>query len=81
MTCTVRDRERVREAAAELRPLDGVVAVDVLPPGTGPRAGWSLSVLMDRPLQPAMQQRLAAHGLAVPDVSSQGAHFEALATA
>jgi len=81
MTCTVRDRERVREAAAELRPLDGVVTVDVLAPGTGPRAGWSLSVVMDQPLQPAMQQRLAAHGLAVPDVSPQGGHFEALATA
>ncbi len=81
MGCTVADRERVREAAAELRPLDGIVAVDVLAPGQGTRAGWSLSVIMDRPLQPDAMQRLAAHGLAVPDVSSQGAHYETLATA
>jgi len=33
MTCTVKQRERVREAAAEIRPCD-VVGVDVCAPST-----------------------------------------------
>jgi hypothetical protein len=81
MTCTVAERQRVREAAAELRAIDGVVAADARPPGEATTAGWSLSLVMDRPLQPAMQERLAAHGLAVPDVSPRGEHYYASATA
>jgi hypothetical protein len=81
MTCTVQDRARVREAAAELRALDAVIAADAHPPGEGTRPGWSLSVVMDHPLPADAMDRLAAHGLAVPDVSPQGTYFEALATA
>ena len=80
MTWTVAERQRVREAAAELRAIDGVVAADAHPPGVDTRAGWSLSLVMDRPLQPAMQERLSAHGLAVPDVSPRGEHYYVSAT-
>jgi len=44
MSCTVADRERVREAAAEIRACDDVLGADALPPGAGPELGWSLEI-------------------------------------
>jgi len=81
MHCTVADRDRVREAAAEIRACDDVLGVDVLPPRVGPERGWSIEVtLTTAPAAPVLE-RLAAHDLATPDVSPRGSGFRLVATA
>jgi hypothetical protein len=49
MTCQPDQRDRVRQAARELRALDCVVAADVLDPSTGPFPSWSIDVVAHSP--------------------------------
>lgn len=81
MTCSPRTRERVREAAAELRACDGVVAVDVLAPSEGLHARWSLELVTTDHLAAPVLERLAANRFALADVSPQGGQFYAVAVA
>ncbi len=79
MNCTVDAREQLREAAVELRPLQGVISVDVLAPGEEYNSVWTLELVMEDRLQPDMMERLAANDLEVVDVTPQGGHFQARA--
>lgn len=80
MSCSPRTRERVREAAAELRACDGVVAVDVLAPSEGLHARWSLELVTTDHLDAPVLERLAANRLELADVSPQGENYHALAS-
>lgn len=77
MTCTVRQRERVREAAAEVRACDGVVAATVLAPTEGTEPTWSISLVTAGRLQPAALERIAANDLCLGPFTPQGDGFEA----
>lgn len=81
MTCTVADRERVREAAAEIRACDGVVDAEVCSPTTGTTQSWSIEITLTAPLSSAVLDRLAAHDLALPQAAPRGTGYWALATA
>ncbi len=80
MSCTVADRERVREAAAEIRTCDDVLGIDVLPPEAGPELGWSLEITTTTPLGSAVLDRLAAHDLLLAEAGPRGSGYWALAT-
>ncbi len=80
MTCTVADRERVREAAAEVRACDDVIGADALPPGAGPELGWSLEITATTPLGSTLLERLAAHDLQLAEAGPRGSGYWALAT-
>ncbi len=76
MNCTVDAREQMREAAVELRPLDGVISVDVFAPGEAYNSLWTLELVMEERLQPEMMACLAEHDLEVADVTPQDGHFQ-----
>ncbi len=80
MTCTVADRERVREAAAEIRACEDVLGVDVLPPGAGPELVWSIEITLTTPLGSGVLERLAAHDLQLAEADPRGSGYWALAT-
>ena len=66
MTCTVDAREDAAAAAARLRPLAAVAAVDTLAPGVGPIPGWTLEVTIEAATVPPAVQGVAAElGLAL----------------
>jgi len=80
MSCTVADRERVREAAAEIRACDDVLGADALPPGAAPELGWSIEITLTTPLGSAVLERLAAHDLQLVEAGPRGSGYWALAT-
>lgn len=82
MPCTAGDRDRVREAVAECRARDGVVAADVLEPDAGPRRTWSLELVVEGDgLEAWLLDRLADHDLRALRVTPQGRHTHAVVTA
>ena len=72
MTCTVRARERTREAATECARVPLVSTTDVFPPDEE-RTHWTLEVVVEAAAVPAtVLAALASAGLSVRDVSPQG---------
>jgi hypothetical protein len=82
MACHVETRNQARAAIESLGTHPAVVATDLLAPGEGIHAGWTVEFVCDRPVPPAVQLTLASNGLAIRDVSTQGmpAHYVVIAT-
>lgn len=73
MPCTVDQRARIREAAAECRALDSVCAVDVLDPQTDPQRTWTVECVVEGDaVAPSVLNALTRHRLYVLDVTPRG---------
>lgn len=73
MTCTARGRVRAHELSSALAECAPVVAVDVLAPDVGPRAGWTLeATLRGACAPPAVLRTMERYGGSILDASRQG---------
>lgn len=72
--------DRVREAAAEVRGCDSVIAADVLDPNESGRGRWAIEIVTSEPLPAAVLERLGQHDLSVPDAVARGTAWHSLAT-
>lgn len=74
--CVVDQRNRVREVAARLDERNGVIAVDVHPPGSGPSPFWSLECLLQRGGVPsAVLTHLGQNDLELRESRGIGPHW------
>jgi len=80
--CVAEQRDRVREVAARLDERDGVIAIDVHPPGSGPLPKWSMEVLLQRGGVPsAVLTQLGTHGMELRASRQIGPHWRFVALA
>lgn len=80
MPCSARDRDSLREAAAECRALESVRATDVLDPSESPGNTWTLELVCEADgMPPAVDEHLAGYDLRTLHVSPQGVHTHVVA--
>jgi hypothetical protein len=82
MQCRVDTRNQARAAIETIDAYPAVVATTLLEPGEDATNGWTIEIVCDRPVPPAVLRSLGGHGLQLRDVSAQGvpAHYVLTAT-
>lgn len=82
MDCQPAARDSLRAVARACDDIPSVLDATVLAPAEGPRAEWSLEIVVEGDRLPsAVVAELGRAGCAVPDVTSNAAVAEAVVTA
>jgi len=72
--CAPDRRSKLKAAAEHINADPTVAAVDIVAPAEDPTGRWTIEATTSGPLRPALLQTVAAHALAVDEVSHKAGY-------